>query len=44
MASSELAAAEADLAEQLQQHQEALQGVRDALELDSQDAELIEVR
>lgn len=43
MADDELQAAEAELAEQLRQHNEALQGVRDALSADAGNAELIEV-
>lgn len=43
MAASELEAAETELAEHLQQHEEALQDVRNALHLDPANTELIEV-
>jgi hypothetical protein len=43
MSTAELQAAEDDLAEQLQQHSEALQGVREALQADQGDVELVQV-
>ena len=43
MATDELQAAEAELAEQLQQHSEALQGVREALHADPGNIELVQV-
>jgi hypothetical protein len=43
MATDELQAAEAELAEQLQKHSEALQGVREALHADPGNAELLQV-
>jgi hypothetical protein len=39
----ELQIAEDELAEQLQQHSEALQGVREALQADRDDVELVQV-
>ena len=43
MATEELQAVEDDLAEQLQQHSEALHGVRDAMQADPENAELVQV-
>lgn len=43
MSTAELQAAEDDLTEQLQQHSEALQGVREALQADQGNIELVQV-
>jgi hypothetical protein len=44
MAAAELQVAEDELAEQLQQHSEALQGVREALQADPGNVELVQVK